>query len=101
MKMFMVSLEGNARSWYEGFTTDSLYSLRDFHILFREHFKDRYPSLLLVQDYCTHDKGFLENLKNMYGEEEFMDDELLEILHEYSFKKEIQTSCHDSQENSQ
>ena len=26
MKMFMVSLEGNARSWYEGFPVKSLYS---------------------------------------------------------------------------
>ena len=34
MKMFMVSLEGNARSWYEGFPIGSLYSLRDFHTVF-------------------------------------------------------------------
>ena len=46
MKMFMVSLEGNARSWYEVFPTESLYSLRDFHTVFHEHFKDQYPSLL-------------------------------------------------------
>ena len=40
MKMFMVSLEGNARSWYEGLLAESLYSLRDFHSVFHEHFKD-------------------------------------------------------------
>ena len=54
MKIFMVSLEGNARSWYEGFLAESLYSLRDFHTVFHEHFKDQYPSLLLVQDCCMH-----------------------------------------------
>ena len=48
MKMFMTSLEGNARSWYEWFPAGSLYSLEDFHTLFHEHFKDQYPSLLLV-----------------------------------------------------
>ena len=44
MKMCMVSLEGNARSWDEGFPAESLYSLKDFHSLFHEHFKDQYPS---------------------------------------------------------
>ena len=68
MKMFMVSLEGNARSWYEGFPAENLYSLRDFHTLFHEHFKYQYLSLLLVQDCCMHDKGFIEQLKNMYGD---------------------------------
>ena len=48
-----------------------------------------------------HDKGFIENLNNMYGEEEFLDEEILEILHEYSFQKERQTNCHDIQEISQ
>ena len=47
-------------------------------------------------------KGFIEDLKNMYGDDEFMDEEILEILHENSFqKKGIQTSFHDIQENSQ
>ena len=63
MKIFMVSLEGNARSWYEGLPSGSLYSLRDFHIVFHEHFKDQYPSLILVQDCCMHDKGFIKKLK--------------------------------------
>ena len=38
----------------------------------------------------------------MYGDDEFMDEELIEILHEIPFhKKEIQTSCLDIPENSQ
>ena len=47
MKMFMVSLEGDARSWYEGLPSESSCSLTDFHTVFHEHFKDQYPSLLL------------------------------------------------------
>ena len=74
-------------------------SFKYFHTVFHEHFKYQYPSLLIVQYCCMHDKGFIEQLKNMYGEEDFMDDELLEILHEYSYKKEIQTNFHDIQEN--
>ena len=67
MKMFMVSLEGNAWSWYERLPVESLYSLKEFHTVFYEHFKEQYPSFLLVQDCCMDVKGFIENLENMYG----------------------------------
>ena len=48
MKLFMFILEGYARSWFEGFPAGSLSSLKDFHIIFHEHFKRHYPSLLLL-----------------------------------------------------
>ena len=99
MKMFMVSLEGDPKSWYDGFPSRSLYSLKDFHTVFHEHFKYQYPSLLLIQDCCTHDKGFIENLKDIYGDDQNMDEEILEILHEYSSQKERQTDFHDIYEN--
>ena len=83
MKTFMVSLEVNARLWYEGFPSWILYSLRDFHTVFHENFKDQYPSLLLIQDCCRHDKRFIENLKSIYDDDQYMDEEILEILHEY------------------
>ena len=57
--------------------------------------------MLLIQDYCTHDKEFIENLKDIYGDDQYMDEDILEILHEYLDKKEIQTNFHDMQENSQ
>ena len=60
MKMFMTSLEGNARSWYEGLPTGSLYSLREFHTIFHEHFKDQYPSLLLFLEVMKYSILFLE-----------------------------------------
>ena len=102
MKIFMVSLEGAARSWYERLPSEILCSLTNFHIVFHEHFKGQYPSLLLVQDYCMHVKGVIENLENMYGDDEFMDEDILEILYENPFqKKEIQNSCLDIQENYQ
>ena len=40
MKIFMVSFEGDARSWYEGLPSKNLCSLTTFHIVFHEHFKD-------------------------------------------------------------
>ena len=36
-----------------------------------------------------HDKGFIENLKDMYGDDQFMDEDILQILNEYSFQKKI------------
>jgi len=36
MKMFMATLEGNIRSWYEGFPFASIYSLKYFHSIFFE-----------------------------------------------------------------
>ena len=44
---------------------------------FMNIFKDQYPSLLIVQDCCMHVKGFIEDLENMYGDDEFMDEDIL------------------------
>ena len=72
MKIFMVSLEGDARSWYEGLPSEILCSLTTFRTVFHEHFKHQYPSLLPIQDCFMHVKGFIEDLENMYGDEENM-----------------------------
>ena len=49
-----------------------------------------------------HVKSFIENLENLYGNDEFMHEELLEMLQENPLQeKEIQTSCLHIQENSQ
>ena len=77
MKMFMATLEGDARSWYEGLLSESLFSLTDFHKVFHEHYKNQHPSLLLVQDCCTHVKGFIGDLENMYNDDDSMDEEIL------------------------
>ena len=74
MKIFKISLEGNARSWYERLLAESLSSLKYFHTTFHEHFKDQYPSLLLVQYFCTHGKEFIESWKDIYGDDQYMDE---------------------------
>ena len=79
----MFSLEGYVRYWYEGFLVGSLSSLKDFHTIFHEHFKRHYPSLLLLQDCCTHDRVFIENVENECGDDQYLDEEVLDILHEY------------------
>ena len=49
MKIFRDSLEENARLWHDGLPSRSLPSLKYFHVVFHEHFKRHYPSLLLLQ----------------------------------------------------
>ena len=75
MKMFTATLEGDGRSWLP---LESMFSLTDFHTVFHEHYKNQYPSLLLVQDCCMHAKGFIEYLENLYNDDELMDEEILE-----------------------
>ena len=73
----------NTRYLYEGLQPGSLSSLKDFHTIFHEHFERYYPSLLLLQDCCTHDTEFIENLKDECGDDQYLDEEVLDILHEY------------------
>ena len=101
MRLFRISLQENDRSWYEGLPSGSLSSLKYIHTVFHEHFKRHYPSLLLLQYCCTHDKEFIENVKDECGDDQYLDEEFLDILHEYSTQKERQTNCHHIQENSQ
>ena len=83
VKIFRSSLEENPRLWYEGLPSGSLSSLKYFHIVFHEHFKRNYRFLLLLQDCCTHDKKFNENVKDECGNDQYLDKEVLEILREY------------------
>ena len=57
--------------------------------------------MLLLQDYCTQDREFIENVKDECGDDQYLDEEVLDILHEYSSQKERKTNCHDIQEISQ
>ena len=74
MKLFMFSLEGYARSWYEGLLAGILSSLKDFHTIFHEHFKRHYPSLLLLQYCCTHNREFIEDVKDECGDDQYLDE---------------------------
>ena len=102
MNMLMASLEGKARSWYEKLSPGSLYSLKDFHLVFFERYKDSYLYLLLVEDCCKYVESFIWYMENIYGFEEFMDEEILESFCEISFQhheQKAETSCHDKHEN--
>jgi hypothetical protein len=86
MKMFIVTWEGKARSWYEVFPLGFLYSPKVFHLLFYEKYNKTYLYISLVKNCCHHFENFIPNLENFYGNEEFMDEKILESLYENHFQ---------------
>jgi hypothetical protein len=89
MKMFMATLEGKARLWYEGLKPGSLYSLKYFHITFFKHYGESNPSFLVFEDCCEFCEHFIKYLENVFGDEECMNDEIIEAFYEYSSQQQI------------
>ena len=100
MRMFMATLEDEARSWYESLPSDPIYCLKDFHTMFFEKYKESYPSLILVQNCCSHVHSFIENLENFYGDNELMDGEIMEALYENPFQQH-EENLEDSHQHAQ
>ena len=72
--------------------------------MFFERYKESYPSLTLVQNYCSHVHSFIENLENVYEDDDFMDDEIMEALYENPFqqhKEKLKYTHQDDQETLQ
>jgi hypothetical protein len=89
MKMFMATLEGRERLWYEGLKPGSLYSLKYFHITFFKHYGKSNSSSLVFEDCCEFCEHFIKYLENVFGNEECMNDEIIEALSEYSAQQQI------------
>jgi hypothetical protein len=89
MKFFMANLEGKARLWYEGLKPGSLYSLKDFHITFFKYYGESNPSFLVFEYCCEFCEHFIKYLENVFGGEECMNDEIIEVLYEYSSQQQI------------
>ena len=83
----MATLEDEARSWYESLPPAFIYCLKYFHTIFFERYKESCPYLILVQNCCKHVNSFIENLENFCGDDEFMDEEIMEALYENPFQQ--------------
>lgn len=82
MRMFMVTLEEKARSWYEGLSLARIYYLKDFYTIFCKNYKYIYSSTVLVETFC----GDFDNLLQRLGidiDDECMSDEIKEALYEF------------------
>jgi hypothetical protein len=89
MKMFMDTLEGKTRLWYEGLKPDNLYFLKDFHITLFKHYGESNPSFLGFEYCCEFCEHFIKYLENVFGDEECMNDEIIEALYEYPSQQQI------------
>ena len=88
MKIFMVTLKGKAREWYEALKPASLFSLKDFHKVFYKHYKVYFPSLSLAED-IIH---YLKNIDEYFGN--WFPKDLLEEIQKFHF----QVKFHNNQE---
>ena len=67
MKMFMVTLEEDMRSWYEILQPGSFYSMKYLHTTIFEDYRENYPPLLLFEDCCENYENFIEYLEYVDG----------------------------------
>ena len=61
MKMFMYSLEGDARKWYRPLHASSISSLKDFHDVFYSHCKIIYPTERLFENCCEGYASYIQD----------------------------------------
>ena len=87
--MFMATLKGKTILLYEGLKWGILYSLKDFHITFFKHYGESNPSFLVFEDCCEFCEHFIKYFENDFGNEECMNDEIIEALYEYSSQQPI------------
>ena len=68
MKMFMHSLEGDARRWYFSLPPSSISSLENFHRVFNEHCKKFFSEHFLFGN-CCEEYGLDNKVENANREE--------------------------------
>ena len=68
MKMFMYSLDGDAREWYFSLPPSSISSLKDFHTVFHKHCK-RYFSAEFLFDNCCEEYELHNETRDIDREE--------------------------------
>ena len=95
MKMFVATLEEKVISWYESLPSASLYSLKDFHSVFFQHYQSFNSSLSMIDSCFEIYDNFIEFLENLYGDEECLYDEIIESIYDFSSQQESIVSSLD------
>ena len=60
MKIFMLTLEGKEREWYESIIPGSFFSLKYIHNAFYEHYKQNSPSLSVAENCCDQFQDIIQ-----------------------------------------
>jgi hypothetical protein len=101
MKMFIFSLDGDAREWFQSLTPTSIPSLREFHATFNKHCQQFFSSKLIFYNFCeeyidcvqglTISNEICENERYEYGShdnEGYTSEELMELVKYLSARME-------------
>jgi len=59
MNMFMYSLEGDAREWYQSLPHSSISSLKQFHTVFHDHCRRYFPAECLFEHCCEEFASYI------------------------------------------
>ena len=94
----METLEDDSRSWYEGFHVASLYSLKDFHVAFCDNYKQNYPSLLRIENFCGNFENLFQLIRIDIDDEDLIIDETEKDFFEFSLHQDERSEI--SYENS-
>jgi hypothetical protein len=84
MKMFMYSLEGDARQWYRSLPSSSISSLREFHAVFIKHCKRYYSFDTFLENCCEQFESYIQQTIEMIHD--VPDERLHPVICEDSFK---------------
>ena len=63
MKIFVFSLDGDARKWFWSLPAGTISYLREFHEIFHHYCKGLYSSELLLDNYCEEFECYVQNDK--------------------------------------
>lgn len=99
MKMFMASLEDDTKLWYEGLPTASIYSLKDFHMIFCKNYKQHHPALLLIESFCGRFEDLFQFIGIDIDDPDIMSDQFEEALFELSlhYSESSIVSCEEEE----
>ena len=99
MKMFMASLDDDAKLWYEGIPTSIIYSLKYFHIIFFNNYKQHHPALLLIESFCGKFGDLFQFMGIDINDPDIMIDEIEEALFELPlhYNGRLAVSCEEEE----
>ena len=99
MKMFMESLDDDARLWYEGLPAASIYSLKCFHIIFCNNYKQNHPALLLIESFYGRFEDLFQFIGIDIDDPDIMSDQIEEALFELSlhYNERSTVSCEEEE----
>jgi hypothetical protein len=105
MKMFMFSLDGDAREWYRSLPPASISSLREFHAAFNTQCQKFYSSELIHHSCCEEYRDGVQDIVRSCEScenERYTSEELMELVKYFSARiegLEADFACRSYEEN--